>query len=257
MRTAERVLLQMVGAHSGVSEADLQRLLFLHCQRSASAPYEFVSAGDRVRSFTAAADLERLIRRGLVERASGGLRLSPEVAIEVADVAPPGETADRNRDEGSGGAVRAQLAEIKLYTVGYEGRSLENYLNRLLGAGVSTLCDVRRNPISRKFGFSKGTLSQACRDVGIAYDHFPELGIASEQRRNVVTEADRDALFDEYTRSTLPNAAAALDQIGARLEQGTRVAVTCYEEQPSECHRSRLAQALTARFAAARLVEHL
>src|SRR5262249_34427565 len=85
-----------------------------------------------------------------------------------------------------------------LSTIGYEGRTLEGYLNELLRAGVTLLCDVRRNPISRKFGFSKGTLAKGCEGVGLRYQHLPELGIASEQRQNLTTQADYDALFADY-----------------------------------------------------------
>ena len=64
-----------------------------------------------------------------------------------------------------------------LCTIGYEGSTLENYLNRLLRDGVTLLCDVRRNPLSRKYGFSKGTLAKACEGVGIRYDGWFVTGI--------------------------------------------------------------------------------
>ena len=83
-------------------------------------------------------------------------------------------------------------------TIGYEQRSLEAYLNELLRAGVTLVFDVRRNPLSRKYGFSKGTLSNACEGLGIAYAHVPELGIASEDRRGLTTQADYDGLFASY-----------------------------------------------------------
>ena len=81
-------------------------------------------------------------------------------------------------------AARPAKAEPGLATIGYEGKSLESYLNQLLRAGVTLLCDVRRNPLSRKYGFAKSTLSKACEGVGIRYEHLPELGIASEERRS-------------------------------------------------------------------------
>jgi uncharacterized protein (DUF488 family) len=64
---------------------------------------------------------------------------------------------------------RAQpvLQAPRLCTIGYEGRSLEDYLNVLLQEGVTLLCDVRRNPLSRKYGFSKSTLSRCCEEVGM------------------------------------------------------------------------------------------
>ncbi len=50
---------------------------------------------------------------------------------------------------------------------------------------IKTLCDVRKNLISRKRGFSKRQLEKAVRNIDIEYIHMPELGIASEKRRNL------------------------------------------------------------------------
>ncbi|MCB0376586.1 MAG: DUF488 domain-containing protein, partial [Sinomicrobium sp.] len=72
--------------------------------------------------------------------------------------------------------------ETCLYTIGYEGVSLENYLNKLIRKDIKVLCDVRKNALSMKFGFSKNQLKTACEGVGIAYHHLPEVGIDSDQR---------------------------------------------------------------------------
>jgi len=62
-------------------------------------------------------------------------------------------------------AARPPAGAPGVCTIGYEGSSLEGYLNRLLHAGVTLLCDVRRNPLSRKYGFSKSTLAKSTRDT--------------------------------------------------------------------------------------------
>jgi uncharacterized protein (DUF488 family) len=76
----------------------------------------------------------------------------------------------------------------------------------LLRDSATLLCDVRRNPVSRKYGFSKSTVRHACVGVGIRYEHLPELGIASDKRHEMHTEAEYDALFAEYEREgrTMP-----------------------------------------------------
>ena len=79
-----------------------------------------------------------------------------------------------------------------------KGGRIEVYLNLLIRARASTLlCDVRRNAISRKYGFSKTTLERACTGVGIRYEHLPELGIESWRRRGLKTEADFKDLFKD------------------------------------------------------------
>ena len=117
-------------------------------------------------------------------------------------------------------------------------------MNRLLHAGVTLLCDVRRNPLSRKYGFSKSTLSKGCEGVGIRYEHLPELGIASEERRELHTQADYDALFAVYERESLPKQSEALAKIRGWIAAGDRVALTCFERLPEQCHRHCVAEAL-------------
>ena len=131
-----------------------------------------------------------------------------------------------------------------LFTIGYEGRTQDEYLALLTGAGVTLLADVRRNPISRKKGFSKRALAEGCAAVGIRYEHLPELGIASEKRKNVATQADVDALFAEYERDWLPTQGAALAKLRAWVDAGERIALTCFERAPGDCHRHCVAEAL-------------
>jgi uncharacterized protein (DUF488 family) len=109
--------------------------------------------------------------------------------------------------------------------------------------------------LSRKYGFSKGTLSKVCEGVGIRYEHLPELGIASEQRQALHTQADYDALFAEYERESLPRQRAALDKIRGWVAAGERVALTCFERLLQECHRHYVAEALE-RIGGAKLTAH-
>lgn len=131
-----------------------------------------------------------------------------------------------------------------LVTIGYEGRTQDEFLGLLRDAGVTLLADVRRNPISRKKGFSKKALAEGCAASGIRYEHLPELGIASEKRKGLVSEADVDALFDEYERHWLPRQGDTLAKIRGWLNAGERVALTCFERAPEQCHRHCVAEAL-------------
>ena len=110
------------------------------------------------------------------------------------------------------------------------------------------MCDVRRNAFSRKYGFSKGTLSKACEGVGIRYEHLPELGIASEERRELKSQADYDALFAVYEQESLPQQSEPLAKIRDWVKEGERVALTCFEAQPHQCHRHCVAEALADRY---------
>ena len=80
--------------------------------------------------------------------------------------------------------------------------------------------------------------------MGIRYEHLPELGIDSEERRDLKTQADYDALFTRYERRSLPKQKAALAKIRGWIKAGERVALTCYELLPQQCHRHCVAEAL-------------
>jgi uncharacterized protein (DUF488 family) len=141
-------------------------------------------------------------------------------------------------------AERQTHPEKQLFTIGYEAKTLEHYLNQLLGQDVRLLCDVRKNSFSMKYGFSKSQLQHACEQVGIAFRHIPQLGIASDKRRALQTPQDYDALFDEYERDTLPENQAYLLELAGLFQRYPRIAITCFEAHHCSCHRGRVAKAL-------------
>ena len=287
-------LLDTLGGRAG--NLDFQKLLFLYCQEPGSpAAYEFVPYKFGAFSFTSYADRRKLIERGFLADDDQHWDLTDEGkrAARSADAVGQKLAAFARHHQALRGealvaetyrrypyyATRSEIAErvlrgdpialqriedarsaprtAALSTIGYEGRTLESYLNELLRAGVSLLCDVRRNPISRKYGFSKNTLAKGCDGVGIRYEHLPELGIASEQRQSLETQADYDALFAEYERESLPHQTRALETIRGWARAGQRVALTCYERLPQQCHRHCVAEALEREFGRSFAAEHL
>lgn len=291
----QRKLLQLLDALGGTSGMlDFQKLLFLYCQESSTgeAPYDFIPYKFGAFSFTSYADRRKLIERGLLDDEDGwqitaegrkiiGRTMDMQLAAfakrhrglhgdalvadtyrrfpffatrsEIAERVLKGDDAALARIK----AVRTKATGPALSTIGYEGHTLESYLTILLKSGVTILCDVRRNPISRKYGFSKNTLARGCEGVGIRYEHLPELGIASEQRQSLDTQADYDALFAEYERTWLPKQGSALKKIQGWIEAGERVTLTCYEHQPNQCHRHCVAEALAGKASKDLTAKHL
>ncbi len=139
---------------------------------------------------------------------------------------------------------KRKFVEPKLFTIGYEGRSLEKYMNILIINDVHVLCDVRKNAFSQKYGFSKSQLEKACSGVGIKYIHVPQLGIESEYRQDLRTQKDYDILFDVYEKTTLKENWNYLLYVRQVIDEEKRIALTCFEENPMQCHRSRVAKYL-------------
>ena len=292
----QKLILALVDALGGeIGGQDFQKLLLLYCLEEAeNPPYEFVPYKFGGFSFTSYADKRRLIEKGFLADESRAWRLTPAgKTVTVQESLHAMARRFSRRYEGLRGdalvaetyrrhpyyAIRSEIAERVLAgdaesldaieaarlrkrnpglcTIGYEGRSLEGYLNLAIGDGVTVLCDVRRNPLSRKYGFSKSTLMNGAAGVGIRYEHMPELGIASEARRELKTQADYDALFDAYVRESLPRQLKSLTRIMGWIEKGDRVALTCYERLPEQCHRTSVGNALEERFGTTCTPKHL
>jgi uncharacterized protein (DUF488 family) len=134
--------------------------------------------------------------------------------------------------------------ESKLYTIGYEGISLEEYLNKLLAYDIKVLCDVRKNSSSMKFGFSKSQLRHACENLGIKFIHIPDLGIESECRQELNKQSDYDKLFAQYRNTTLQKTHEQQLQLISLVNEYKRVAITCFEANIHQCHRKHLAEAV-------------
>ena len=131
-----------------------------------------------------------------------------------------------------------------LFTIGYEGISLEEYLVRLLKNDVKVLVDVRNNPLSMKYGFSKNQLIKYCGYLGIQYFHLPEVGIQSDQRQELNSQNDYDKLFSIYRKNNLNKTTKAQAEIFNLLKQHKRIALTCFEANIDQCHRKHLAEAI-------------
>lgn len=233
-------------------QTDLQKMLFLVCAeqdaRHGKPAYEFVPYRYGCYSFQAEADKRTLTKYKLlrstadwqlgskrhfahlldttdktllddVVRKLGSLhsrKLIQYVYRHYPYYAINSELRDQvltDQEQAMVAAARPPEATAGIYTIGYEGKTLERFLNVLLGKNIRVLCDLRRNALSMKFGFSKRQLTNAVQELGIVYVHMPELGIDSMKRRELEFDADYQALFDEYRRTTLASNSSAVEWI--------------------------------------------
>ena len=140
---------------------------------------------------------------------------------------------------------------ILLASIGYQNRTFENYLNALIKNDIDILCDVRKNPVSRIYGFSKSTLKTACDYLEIEYRHYPDLGIPGFERMSLESQEDYDELFARYEKSVLPKAEKSLNELIAFVQSGKSIALTCFEEKPEQCHRTRVLNYIAKKTASA------
>lgn len=143
------------------------------------------------------------------------------------------------------GAKEPREAPIAVYTIGYEGRSVDGFLNKLLQSGIRRILDVRANPVSMKYGFAKSSLSGLAAKLGIGYVHCPELGIPSNKRKDAHTRADFVRLFNYYESQILPTHEDHTAK-AAELMKAMPSVLLCMEREAVDCHRSRLAKRISA-----------
>ena len=98
----------------------------------------------------------------------------------------------------------SQRANAAIFTIGYEGRDIDAFLNILVQNEVCVLIDVRHNPFSMNLPFVKTRLAHALANARIEYIHLPELGIDGGKRKNLDSDEAYATLFEKY-REELPS----------------------------------------------------
>lgn len=258
----------------------IQKLLFLFSQKKKNPEYEFIPYKFGCYSFSAKADLNTMIKNSnLIENENYFIKNIPDDFVKTLKIEDKkilsevvqlygGMTSSNlikhtyinypyyaiNSTIANNVLDQTQLKKVSdfkkegnetiLFTIGYEGISLEKYLNKLVTNDVKLLVDVRKNPLSMKFGFSKSLLKKYCESLNIEYIHIPEVGINSDQRQELHTQADYDALFETYKKTTLKETSIYQENIIELLLKYHRIALTCFEADVCQCHRKHLAETI-------------
>lgn len=272
-------LLQVFGGR--LEKISLQKLLFLICQKQKDPEYDFIPYLYGCYSHSAKADLFTMVKKDFLTEddisyskkdRKSYLSLLDEVdkkLVQQAYVLYKEMDGDKlmkhtytnfpyyaiNSITAERLLTKEQLSKVKtfrpaittttLYTLGYQGISLEAYLNKLIKHDIKVLVDVRNNPLSQKFGFSKSQLIKFCEGLNIEYIHLGEVGIQSEYRQELKEQRDYDNLFNSYKKKTLVNTIPTQQKILKLLKDKKQIALTCFEANICQCHRKHLAEAIT------------
>lgn len=134
---------------------------------------------------------------------------------------------------------------MKLYTLGYQGLSLGEYMRILRQAQVGMVLDVRDHAWSQRPEFVKSTLRDELARVGVNYLHASFAGNPARIRKRARSAADCLRKYRAYIQAE-EHAIQTLNQIIAEsVISGHPVCLTCYERDPSNCHREILVELLT------------
>lgn len=122
---------------------------------------------------------------------------------------------------------------IFLYSIGYQGKSLEELCSKLAECSVRVLVDVRERAWSNRPEFRKGVLSEGLGRSGIDYLHLRAAGNPFRPRKGVPVPQD---LCLRYYSEYLAGSPDVVSSI-ALLSETKRVALFCYEADAGQCHR--------------------
>lgn len=128
---------------------------------------------------------------------------------------------------------------MRIYTIGYEATTMDEFIAALKGAGVEQLIDVRAIPQSRRPGFSKNIFAASLNAAGIDYVHLKHLG-TPKPGRDAAKKGDVATLRAAYANQLgLPEAQAEAARMRALAEEKPS-ALLCFERNPGHCHRTLL-----------------
>lgn len=144
-----------------------------------------------------------------------------------------------------------------VFSIGYEGLTIDSFLNKLIANNITLVVDVRSNPQSMKYGFSKKSFKQYIENAGMKYIHIPELGIPSLMRKGLGKSISHKALFKMYENKLLPKQETEIKQLIDLTNKDERIALVCFEADHHFCHRHSLVEYLQKNKAFTRAVIHL
>lgn len=132
-----------------------------------------------------------------------------------------------------------------LFTIGYEGATVSDFIATLKATKVSHVVDIRDRPQSRRPGFSKTALQSELIQSGICYVHVSALGDPKPGRdaARAGDYATFRAIFGGVLASDMGQ--TAVKAIAAWAKEDN-VCLLCYERNPDECHRKLVAASIEA-----------
>lgn len=277
MLTRQKILLRLIKENTdGCSKLCLAKMSFLLSEEGRSEQlktfYEFVPYKFGPYSFAMAHELKTLEKEGFVESTDGETlillkkgRLASQEAVEprlardiellqehygklnqsqlISLVYEKHPWFTANSQFLNKRKAKVAATDCANYTVGYQSFQVDGLLNVLLKSGIRTLVDTRNNPVSRRYGFHKSSLSKLSELLGIEYLHYAQVGIPSSWRQELETQEQFKLLFQKYENEVLAAQKKTVKEL-ASITTDRPTVLLCREAEPAQCHRTALAKAL-------------
>jgi uncharacterized protein (DUF488 family) len=136
---------------------------------------------------------------------------------------------------------------MKIYTIGFTKKTLEEFIKRLKRAEVQRIIDIRLNDASQLSGFAKSPdLAFILKQFGIEYISIKSLA----PDKALLDKYRKDKNWNEYEANfkalmNARNAKKTLDDL--QLDKKTSCFL-CSEDKPERCHRRLVVEMLDKEF---------
>lgn len=123
----------------------------------------------------------------------------------------------------------------EIYTIGYSGFQLENFINILKYYGINGLIDVRSNPVSKFYtAYNQQELSPSLKENAIAYRNYKaEFGARQIEQKYYPNGYLDFRLFAKSERFQ-----EGMNRLINAMPMGYRFVLMCSEKDPISCHRA-------------------
>lgn len=148
------------------------------------------------------------------------------------------------------------MQPLSLFTIGYETRRVEDFVDELRRSRISTLVDVREVPLSRKAGFSKNKLRKYLEEFNIKYVHIKELGSPKLLRQKLYKDNDYNHFFKEYRKHIRRQIHTVKNLYRDAVSHGF-ACLMCMEKDYSICHRKIVAEKIKVIDGNGLIIKHL
>jgi len=124
---------------------------------------------------------------------------------------------------------------MKLFTIGYEKRSIEDFIRILKKNNIEMLVDIRAVPHSRNKNYAKKNLERILGKNCIRYLLIKELGSPEDIRKKVKADGDYNYFFREYDEFLKGKKVSLMHLFNIAKKKS--ICLLCYEADINRCHR--------------------
>lgn len=136
---------------------------------------------------------------------------------------------------------------VTVFTLGYEKRSLPEFIRILEESNIRVVLDVREKAWSHKRDFCKTRFKDGLAKNKILYIHVPEAGNPKNIRIKSKSSEHCLELYEEYLSQTHNGLTIIKQAILDAKNEKKKVCLICFERNPQMCHRSIITNRLKRR----------